>query len=96
MGWGTEAVAELRRRFPNRRIVVSGIEADPNATAFWRKLVERGFIECEGLEEAERWVEINESAQTSILREGWEKPAEATAEARALMAQFQHSLAHSD
>lgn len=85
VGWGREAILELRRRFPNHRIIVDGIEVDPNATAFWRKMQEDGLVVASDLASIEEMVERHRQAPYSVARDNWAERQERTDEARRLM-----------
>lgn len=88
VGWGTELILELRRRFPDHQIGVSGIENDPNGIAFWKKLSEEGLVVASELADCEKVLEMHRQAQASFSRESWQPPVRATDAARMLKAEY--------
>lgn len=88
VGWGTELILELRRRFPDHQIDVSGIEIDPNGIAFWKKLSENGLVVASELADCEKMLERHCQAQASFCRESWQPPVQATDAARMLKAEY--------
>ena len=97
LGWGTELILELRRRFPDHQIGVSGIEIDPNGIAFWKKLSDEGLVVASELADCEKLLEMHRQAPASFCREGWQPPVRATDAARMLKAEYdqQSSVAQS-
>lgn len=92
VGWGTELIRELRRRFPDHQINVSGIEIDPNGIAFWKKLSEDGLVVASELAGCEKVLEMHRQAPSSFYRESWQPPAQATDAARMLKAEYDQQL----
>ena len=92
VGWGTELILELRRRFPDHQIDVSGIEIDPNGIAFWKKLSEDGLVVASELAGCEKVLEMHRQAPASFCRESWQPPAQATDAARLLKAEYDQQL----
>lgn len=92
VGWGTELILELRRRFPDCQIGVSGIEIDPNGIAFWKKLSEEGLIVADELPDCEEILEMHRRSPTSLCRETWEPPVQATDAARRVKAEYDQQL----
>lgn len=88
VGWGTELILELRRRFPDHQIDVSGIEIDPNGIAFWKKLSENGLVVASELADCEKMLEMHCQAPASFCRESWQPPVQATDAARMLKAEY--------
>ena len=97
VGWGTELILELRRRFTDHQIGVSGIEIDPNGIAFWKKLSDEGLVVASELADCEKLLEMHRQAPASFCREGWQPPVRATDAARMLKAEYdqQSSVAQS-
>ena len=92
VGWGTELILELCRRFPDCQIGVSGIEIDPNGIAFWKKLSEEGLIVADELPDCEEILEMHRRAPTSLCRETWEPPVQATDAVRRVKAEYDQQL----
>ena len=92
VGWGTELILELCRRFPDCQISVSGIEIDPNGIAFWKKLSEEGLIVADELPDCEEILEMHRRGPTSLCRETWEPPVQATDDARRVKAEYDQQL----
>ena len=92
VGWGTELILELCRRFPDCQISVSGIEIDPNGIAFWKKLSEEGLIVADELPDCEEILEMHRRAPTSLCRDTWEPPVQATDAARRVKAEYDQQL----
>ena len=88
VGWGTELILELRRRFPDHQIGVSGIEIDPNGIAFWKKLSDEGLVVASELADCEKVLEMHRQAPASFRRESWQPSVRATDAARMLKAEY--------
>lgn len=88
LGWGTELILELRRRFPDHQIHVSGIEIDPIGIAFWKKLSENGLVVASELADVEKILEKHRQAPAALWWERWRPPVQATDAARMLRAEY--------
>ena len=83
-----ELILELRRRFPDHQIGVSGIEIDPNGIAFWKKLSDEGLVVASELADCEKILEMHRQAPASFRRESWQPSVRATDAARMLKAEY--------
>lgn len=92
VGWGTEAVKELNRRFPKLKIEPDAVLTDPNSIAFWKNLERQQMIEPDALQDAEANLKRHQDAPFSLLRQQWSPESVPTSEGKKLMERYHAAL----